>query len=177
MQIQRPILLRSMFIKFTLLAWLAMMGFDFLLHAGVLARLYLEPSSFLLPPQSAFALIPVGYLSFLILAFLLVWLMTRLGVTGWRQGGLFGLQFGALTWGALILGLLSISTAPFALLIGWFVGQTIELGIGGMVVGSALASAPYRRLLLVLGGVAGAFIITVILQSLGLVPVTSLGGG
>ena len=168
----------SMFIKLTLLAWLAMIGFDFILHAGLLARLYLEPSPFLLPPQRAFALIPVGYLSFLILAFLLVWLMTQLRISGWRPGGMFGLHFGALAWGALILGLLSISTAPIVLMIGWFVGQTIEFGIGGMVVGSALASVPYRRLLLlVLVGVAGAFVITIILQFLGIAPAAKISGG
>jgi hypothetical protein len=178
MQGSGRILASGTFIKLTLLAWLAMIGVDFLLHAGVLARLYLEPSPFLLTPQRAFALIPVGYLSFLVLAFFLVWLMARLGVEGWRAGGAFGLQLGALAWGALTLGLLSISTAPLALMIGWFVGQTIEFGIAGMVVGSALAAVPYRRLLLlVLAGLVGAFVITIILQSLGLAPAMRVGGG
>jgi hypothetical protein len=154
-----------------------MVGFDFLLHAGLLARLYLEPSPFLLPLQRAFALIPVGYLSFLLLATLLVWLTTRLGVQGWRQGGLFGLQFGALAWGALILGLLSISSAPLALMMGWFAGQTIEFGLAGAIVGSALAAVPYRRLLmLALAGAAVEFVLTIVLQSLGFAPAVRLGG-
>ncbi len=36
-------------ILLTLLGWLSMIGFDFFLHAGLLARLYLTPSPFLLP--------------------------------------------------------------------------------------------------------------------------------
>ena len=40
-----------------------------------------------------------------------------------------GLQVGAFAWGALVLGLLSISTASIGLLAGWFIGQTIEAGI------------------------------------------------
>jgi hypothetical protein len=67
-----------------------MLGFDFLLHAGLLAGLYLQPSPFLLPPVTALALIPAGYLSFLLLAVLLVWLMRRLKLAGWRAGAIFG---------------------------------------------------------------------------------------
>lgn len=52
----------------TLLSWLSMLGFDFFLNAGLLARLYLEPSPFLLPPAEAFRRIPIGYLSFLLTA-------------------------------------------------------------------------------------------------------------
>ena len=32
----------------TVLAWLSMLGLDFLLHGGLLAQLYWQPSSFLL---------------------------------------------------------------------------------------------------------------------------------
>ena len=139
----------------------------FFLHAGLLARLYVEPSPFLLPPERAFALIPVGYLSFLGLTILLIWLMARLGIQGWRQGAVFGLKLGALTWGALVVGLLSISTASLALLIGWFLGQTIELGIAG----SGFKGVRLGRLFLqVLALVIGAFAITILLQTLGLAP-------
>jgi uncharacterized membrane protein len=58
----------------TVLAWLCVIGFDFLLHASILAPLYANPHPFLLPPERAFVLIPVGYLSFLILVILVVWL-------------------------------------------------------------------------------------------------------
>jgi hypothetical protein len=159
----------------TVLAWLSMLGLDFLLHGGLLAALYRQPSPFLLPPSTAFALIPVGYLSFLLLAVLLVWLMIRLKLAGWRAGAIFGLELGGLTWGAFVLGLLSISTASFLLLIGWFIGQTVELAIAGAIVGSGLAGLRLRRLFgVVVGLVLLAVIATIILQSVGVVPITRM---
>jgi hypothetical protein len=159
------------FVRLALLAWLAMIGFDFFWHAGLLARLYAEPSPFLLPPERAFAFIPGGYLTFLMLAILLIWLMARLGVQGWRQGAIFGLQLGALSWGAFTLGLLSISTATPVLLLGWFFGQTTELAIAGMVAGSGFTRPRLGRLFSkVLAFMLGAFAITVIVQSMGLAP-------
>jgi hypothetical protein len=152
-----------------------MLGFDFLLHAGILARIYLQPSPFLLPPLTALTLIPVGYLSFLLLSVLLVWLMIRLDLAGWRQGALFGLELGGLTWGAFLLGLASISTASYSLLIGWFIGQTLELTIAGAVVGSGLAGMRLRRLFgIVLIFALLSLFITIILQSLGVVPITRI---
>lgn len=159
----------------TFIAWLSMIGFDFLLHAGLLAGLYSQPSSFLLPPITALKLIPVGYLSFFLLSILLVWLMIRLKRTGWRQGALFGLELGSLTWGAFVLGLGSISTASFSLLVGWFIGQTLELTIAGAVVGSGLAGMRLLRLFgIVLVLVLLFVIITIILQSLGVFPTTRI---
>ena len=130
----------------TFIAWLSMLGFDFILHAGLLAKLYLQPSPFLLPPLASFKLIPLGYLSFLISSVLLVWLMTQLKLTGWRRGIVFGLKLGGITWGAFVLGLLSVSTASFTLLFGWFIGQTLESAIAGAVIVSGLAGTRLRRL-------------------------------
>jgi hypothetical protein len=50
------------------LSWLAMVGVDVVLHAGLLAPLYDWDSPFLLRPEEAFVRIPVGYLGFLVLA-------------------------------------------------------------------------------------------------------------
>ena len=159
----------------TFIAWLSMLGFDFLLHAGLLAKLYLQPSPFLLPPLPAFKLIPLGYLSFLLSVVLLVWLMIRLKLAGWRQGVLFGLEMGGLMWGAFVLGLLSISTASFSLLFGWFIGQSLELAIAGAVIGSGLAGMRLRRLFgVVIVFVLLSVITTIILQSLGIVPTTRI---
>jgi len=162
---------RNRRLAITLLSWLSMLGFDFLLHGGVLAGLYVQSSPFLLPPLRAFQLIPVGYASFLLLAVLLSWLMFRLKLYGARTGFIFGLQIGGLAWGALILGLVSISTAGLDLLAGWFVGQTIELGIGGAVTGAGFAGRTLKWLTWrVIGFVVLCALITVILQSTGLVP-------
>ena len=152
-----------------------MLGFDFLLHAGLLAGFYLQPGPFLLPQAMAFALIPVGYLSFLLLAVLLVWLMMRLRLAGGRQGALFGLKLGGLIWGAFVLGLLSISTASVPLLMSWFIGQILELTIAGAVVGSGLAGMRLRRLfVIVVVFVLLSVITTVLLQSMGIVPTTRI---
>lgn len=126
------------------LTWLAMLGVDFFLHAGLLAPLYDWDSPFLLRPEVAFVRIPTGYLGFLVLAAALVWLFRRLHVDGGRAGAMLGGAFGAVTWGALSLGLWSISTAEPGLLAGWWVGQTIALGVGGFVAGSILAGARLR---------------------------------
>ncbi len=135
-------------IKLVLLSWFSMIGFDFFLHAGLLSSLYSKPSPFLLPPDRAFALIPLGYLSFLIFAILLIWLMQRLDLKGWKEGAVFSLKIGALTWGAFSLGLLSISTVPPLLLFGWFMGQAIELGIAGGVIGYGMRQSKLGRLFL-----------------------------
>ncbi len=159
----------------TLIAWLSMLGFDFFLHAGLLAKLYLQPSPFLLDPATSFALIPVGYLSFLLLAVAMVWLMICMNLAGWRKGALFGLKFGSLVWGSFMLGLLSISTASYSLLLGWFIGQTLELVIAGVVIGSGLADTRLRRLFIVVFLLVLLSVIsTIILQSLGIVPVNRM---
>ncbi len=158
-------------VALTLIAWFSMLGVDFLMHAGLLADLYRHPSPFLVSPATAFALIPVGYLSFLLLAVLLVWLLLRLRLAGWLAGALFGLELGGLTWGAFVLGLLSISTASVPLLLGWFLGQTVELAIAGAVVGSGLAGRRIWRLFWVVAGLVVLCVLaTILLQSFGVTP-------
>lgn len=154
-----------------LLSWLAMVGIDFFLHAGLWARFYIKPSPFLLSPEEAFRLIPLGYLSFVLLEILLLWLMLRLKIVGWYKGFVFGLTLGGLIWGSLILGLLSISTAEKSLLFGWFFGQTFELGIGGAVVGKGLEGGSLKKILLiVIIGIIILVALTIMLQTLGFAP-------
>lgn len=151
----------------TLLSWLTVIGFDFILHAGILAPLYADPHPFLLPPERAFALIPAGYLAFLILTILLLWLMLRLGVNNWKDGLVFGLKIGALIWGAVVISLISISTAPLSMMVGWFIGQSIEMGLSALVIGAGLASENLKRITAwVLLFVFFAFILGVLLQNL-----------
>jgi hypothetical protein len=106
------------------------------------------------------------------MAMLLCWLMVTRDVVGWIEGSVFGLKLGGLIWGSLTLGLASISTAEFSLLCGWFIGQTIELGIAGSVIGSAFKGISLRRLfVMVLAFIIFSFIITVILQIVEFAPV------
>ncbi len=175
MQKENPRYSRKHLMLIAFLSWLSMLGFDFFLHAGLLASLYVRPSPFLLPPLKAFQLIPVGYLSFLLLAILLIWLMFQLKIVGSRPGFIFRLRIGALAWGAFTLGLLSISTANIYLLIGWFLGQTVELAIAGAVIGNGFAQERLARLSVkVIVFFILCIIIAVTLQTLGLAPATRL---
>jgi hypothetical protein len=152
-------------------AWVLSLGFDLLLHGGLLARLYVEPSPFLLGPGEAFRRIPLGYLAFLTLVVSLDWLLHRLRVRGPIAGFRHGTAAGAVLWGAFALGLYSISTVPPPLLAGWWIGQAVELGLAGAVLGAAAHGVPLKRIWLVVTGAVVAFVAaTVVLQSLGLAP-------
>jgi hypothetical protein len=97
--------------------------------------------------------------------------MVRQDVVGRLEGLVFGLKLGGLIWGSLTLGLASVSTAGFSLLCGWFIGQTIEIGIAGAVIGSALEERSLNRLsVMVSAFVISSLLIIVVLQSVGLAP-------
>lgn len=152
-------------------AWLLSVGIDLFLHGGLLARLYVEASPFLLPAEDAFRRIPLGYLTFLILTIGLFWLLRALRVRGVASGFRVGAVAGAVVWGALVLGLYSISTASPSLLIGWWIGQSVELAFAGAVMGAAADGVSLKRVWAIVGiavvALAGA---TVALQSFGLAP-------
>lgn len=150
------------------LSWLAMLGVDLFLHAGLLAPLYDWDSPFLLRPEEAFVRIPIGYLGVLLLAIALTWALPRINVERGRDGALIAGAFAAVAWGALLLGLWSISTADSGLLVGWWVGQTAELALGGFVIGSILGGMRVRTMAWRVGGllVVGAASV-VVLQSIG----------
>jgi hypothetical protein len=100
--------------------------------------------------------------------------MRRLKLIGWRAGLTFGLGLGGLISGSFNLGLLSSTTASFSLLLGWFVGQTLEMAIAGAVIGSGFTGIRLRRLFgIVMIFVFLAVITTIVLQSLGVVPTIS----
>lgn len=152
-------------------AWILSIGFDLLLHGGLLASLYIGPSPFLLAPEEAFRRIPLGYLAFLVLTIGLSWLLRRLGVRGSILGFRYGAAVGAVVWGALVVGLYSISTATLPLLAGWWIGQTVELGLAGAVLGAAANQAPLKRIWAIVAVAVVAFAAgTIALQSLGLAP-------
>ncbi len=74
-------------------------------------------------------------------------------------------------WGAMALGLLSISTASPALMLGWFAGQSVELGVAGAVTGSGFSGTPLRKILVrVIGLILLLVVATIIMQNIGLAP-------
>lgn len=132
------------YIRIGLLGWLVVIGFDLFLHAGVLASLYRDPGPFLLASDKAFKLIPLGYLSFAILIAFVEWLMVRMKISGAMAGFRFGIISGMFIWLSLGLGLASISSAPLSLLAGWTLGQAVELGLAGAVMGAGLGAESLR---------------------------------
>ncbi len=158
-----------------LAAWLLALGFDLFLHAGLLADLYQRGSPFLLEPAEAFRRIPLGYAAFLAMTAMLYALFVRLDVRGARNGLRLGLMLGVVLWGVFLFGLYSIATIEVDLLLGWWLGQSVELGLVGAVIGSACAGTSTRRLLrLIVPAVLAMFVLVVVLQSTGVVPATRI---
>ena len=166
---------RKRLIGVTLLAWIGVIGFDFFLHGGILSSFYIEESSFLLPPLESFRRIPVGYLSFLITTSFLVWLISKLELRGWRRGLTLGGIAGSVIWTSLALGMYSISTASPILLLGWALGQTLEMAYAGGIIGQGLYVERARRLAAIVFILTLGFVVlTVILQSIGLAPAVGI---
>ena len=154
-----------------LIAWFLSLGVDLFLHGGLLARLYLTPSPFVLPADQAFRRIPLGYITLLLLTGALFWFCRRLDIRGIRAGWIHGIGLGVVLWGALVLGLYTITTAGVPLLAAWWVGQSLELGAAGGVIGGIAAGVPVRRMLFgVTLIVVVLLVLTIALQSLGLAP-------
>jgi hypothetical protein len=84
-----------------------------------------------------------------------------------RDGVLIAGAFGAVVCGALVLGLWSISTADLGLLAGWLVGQTLELGLGGAVIGSILGGMRVRAVAWRVAALVVGAISAVVLQTIG----------
>ena len=148
-----------------------MLGFDFFLHGGVLASFYFAQNAFTLSPMEAFRRIPIGYLGFLLLAMFLVWVIPLFKASNWKQAFWLGIQLGAILWGGFLFGLVSISNISLNMAIAWFFGQTIELGIGGAVLGMVSEASSMRRItFIVVSFVIFAITATILLQSIGVVP-------
>jgi hypothetical protein len=155
---------------------LTMMALDLLLNAGVFAKLWFEPSPFLLPPEDLFRRLPLGYLAFLLQALVYVWLSRIAGAKTRRQGSLFGLKLGAVLNAAAVLGLRSGTTANWTtLLVGWLIGGTV-LTVGAcFMAGFASERGEKRALLSASILFVGALVLIAVLQSIGLVPAKHIG--
>jgi hypothetical protein len=152
----------------TLLSWFSQIIFDFFLNAGLFSKLWIQSRSALLTPEQLFKLIPLGYLAFLIASSMLVWLMVRLRISGWKQGALFGLQIGSFLSSSFVLGVASAFPVKPAVLTAMLFGSIAQCAIATGVIGSGLGGARLGRLFLKLT----AFLIIVliayfIMQALG----------
>ena len=158
-------------IALVLIVWLAMVGADFVLNAGLFAAIYMDGGSFMLAPLEAFGRIPFGYLALLILAAGVTALTLRLGIArtadGIRLGSVSGATLGA-SWG---LGLYSIATISPTQAVGLAAVWLGLLTVAGGVAATGLRRASLGGLALrvaaadVLGAVA-----VIALQSFGVLP-------
>ena len=157
---------RKRIVRVTLLALIANIGLDFLLNAGVLARVVDWRQPGLLSPAQMFQRIPIGYLSFLLTTILLVWLMSRMQIRDFHAGLVFGIKFGALSGAAGFLALLSILDIRAQTLGVWSAETVTSCALQGAIIGYGLEKPHLRRLVwMVLLFVALSIIVAAILQN------------
>jgi hypothetical protein len=158
-------------LRVALVAWLMMLGLDFLLNGALFARMYQGEGAFMLAPTEAFRRIPLGYLAFLILAIGVVELVYRLRVTRLADGVRLGLLIGAVLAATWSLGLYSIASLSAHVALA-FAGIWLALVVlASGVAATGLGQPSLRGLALR----AGAFdvvciVIVIALQSFGVVP-------
>ncbi len=102
----------------TLTAWLLFIGIDFFFHASLFKDLWQQEILAIKPLAELFLLIPLGYLSFLLLTLLIGYLLTRIykEKPPSREAVKFALIFGALYSLSSFLGSFSYLNIPLATL-------------------------------------------------------------
>ena len=159
---------KTRFILATVIAWLFFLMLDFLAHATLLSLFWANEYPALKSKEELFRLIPLGYLSFLILTFLIGWVYIRF----YREGGntkkglSFGAAFGSLFALATFLGWYSALNLPvlFVLLIS--VVYFVEIAAVGFVYGYLLPpESVKKRVWLLVGMIILGFVLSVILQN------------
>jgi hypothetical protein len=161
-------------IRIALLAWLAMLGLDFLLNGALFARMYQNGDTFMLAPTEAFRRIPLGYLAFLIVALAIVETAHRLGITRVAEGLRLGLISGGVVGSVWGLSLYSIATLEASVALTFAVIWLALLLLGWAVAAAGLARTSLRALTLGIATFVVVCVVTVIaLQSFGVVPTIS----
>ena len=67
------------------ICWLAVIGFDLFLHAGLLAQLYQDNNPAILPPLDAFYRIPIAYIAFLFNISLVYFLIIKMDINDRKE--------------------------------------------------------------------------------------------
>ena len=162
-------------LRIALLAWLAMLGLDFLLNGALFARMYQEGGPFFLVPAEAFRRIPIGYLAFLVLAIAVVEIADRLRADTFAEGIRLGLVTGGVLAAVWSLSLFSIATINALGALEFAVIWLALLVTGTMVAASGLGRKSLRALTfrVVVFDVACG-VVVVALQSFGLVQTVKL---
>jgi hypothetical protein len=161
-------------LRIALVAWLTMLGLDFLLNGAVFAGIYQGDGPFMLAPAEAARRIPFGYLAFLMLAAGMVEIAYRTGVRHVADGLRLGLAIGGAFGAIWALGLYSIATVEASSAIAFAMIWIALAALGSSAAAAGLATSNLRRLLLLAVLFDVACVALVIgLQSLGVVPATT----
>jgi hypothetical protein len=136
---------KKRFAAATGIAWFSFVCIDFFTHASLLAPFWRREYAAFKSPHELFALIPYGYVSFLLLTLLFGWLYVRLHTHGVADGVRFGLAFGALFAASTFLAWYSALAIPavFTFLIA--VVYATEITAVGFVYGFLLHTASFRK--------------------------------
>ena len=154
-----------------LIGWLGFIGFDLFLHAGLLAQLYHETSPSILDPLQAFYRIPFGYLAFFLYVAFLYWLILKSSLEDINDIRRFSVIVGLFMAVSSTLAQYSILKINEFLLLGWGIGLLIEFLIIGIIMSYLLNGFSSKRMLLyVILFDLSLFLITVIMQNIGLAP-------
>ena len=158
-------------LRVALLAWLGMLGLDFLLNGALLASMYQAGGAFFLAPGEAFRRIPLGYLAFLILAIAIVELANRLRLVTFADGVRLGLATGGVLAAVWSLSLFSISILQVLVALAFGVIWLALLMMGSAVAVAGLARSSLRGLAVGVVAFDVFCLVTVVaLQSFGVVP-------
>jgi predicted permease len=110
-------------------AWLIFIGIDFLFHASILESLWKEEIAAFKPQIDLFLLIPIGYLSFLLLTILVGYVFSRIFMDkpSLKEAAMFGLTFGLLYAIGNMLALYSFVNIPVTQLVVFHLIYIIEI--------------------------------------------------
>jgi hypothetical protein len=97
--------------------------------------------------------------------------MVGLGISGWKQGTLFGLKIGGFLSCAMVLGMASVFPVKAVLLAVWLFVGLAQHSIAALVIGSGLGGAHLGRLAIkVIVLVLVSAIVVIVMQNLGMAP-------
>ncbi len=157
------------FILATFMAWLFFLILDFMAHATLLSHFWAQEYPAFKSKEELFRMIPLGYLSFLIITLLIGWVYIRFYKEGGstKKGLSFGAAFGGLFALATFLSWYSALNVPilFALLISFV--YFVEIVAVGFTFGFLLPPIPVKKRVWALAGIIFfGFVLSIIIQNI-----------
>lgn len=162
--------LKKRFIITTLIAWLMFLMLDFLANASLLRNFWGQEYPALKSKEELFRLIPFGYISFLILTFLVGWVYTRF----YQEKGSVkkGLCLGSVFGGLLALSLFLATYSAFNLPVVFILLMSAVYYIEIVAVSFCYGYLMYpivtikKRVWVLSGIIVAGFVLGIIVQNL-----------